>query len=457
LLVFGKLIALGGYFFFGSLQLKYIIITSNLLLVGTTYIIFRYLQQKKYPTYLIFPITLILFAPNINIDNFHLIGVTQHTGSIFFLTLIAYLTSKKTISRGLICLLIGYPFVSTEGWIMLPLIGIYMRLIKHPLKNIVAGLSLIAISSLVFLVTQQTPSTNKISIFDIIINSPLALLTFLGNAAWPISDSYKILINSSLGAFLTLLGLWSISKWNKNQTESVFPLLIWLQIIATGCMICIGRNQGNEISTLVLAERFFSYSNIFLAVTFLLLIPRFINFSKGFLIVSLFSLLYFMGSGYFFIPKQNRLKSQLRADLTNAITYSTLTNYRMESTKLKTFVNSPYFLVTKEELLEVNLPKHFALQKLDIEIDKIKDGDFQIKLKNIPNKSGFNELRWIILQSIQKPEIQHILPIQLDIPNRTKILEVNSMQLADLNHKNLWLYTIQADKTSKLAYLGSLK
>jgi len=157
----------------------------------------------------------------------------------------------------------------------------------------------------------------------------------------------------------------------------------------------------------------------------------------------------------FFNP--NKLHSRLRADVSNAFLQSACTSYPMPSAQIHSFLHAPYYQVNSDELIKTTLPYPYNIKEIHLEIEKKNDGAFSVRINNIPNKENREDLRWIILQSTQHPTNQLILPFHADKANRPKILEVNSMQLAGLNHKNLWLYTIQTDKTTKLAYLGSSK
>lgn len=454
LLVFGKLFVLLGYVIFGSLQIKWIIIAANLMLLGITYTLYRYLKSQGFSIAYLIPITCLLFAPNANTDNYNLIGVVQHTGSIGCLVSIAYLVSQKRYSITLLILLAVYPLISTEGWAMLPFVALYMWITQHPLKKYVIGMGIVAIGGLAYLVGQQPAPPNKTPILDTLTQAPFALLTFLGNAAWPISDTYKTGLNASLGASLIVLSMWAIRRKNTYPSKWEFPLIVWIQLIITGGMIVLGRSQGDSISTLILSERFHSYANLALVATILLIIPNLTKTPSKWICASI-CLIYFGGSFAFFNP--NKLHSRLRADVSNAYLQAASTSYPMPSEQIHSFTYASYYQVNSDELLKLTLPNPPEIKVIDLEIEKKNEGAFSIRINNIPNKVNSGDLRWIIIQSAQHPVSQLILPFHADKANRPKILEVNSMQLTDLTHKNLWLYTIQADKTSKLAYVGSLK
>lgn len=454
LLVFGKLFVLLGYVILGSLQLKWIIIAANLMLLGITFTLYRFLKSQSFSTAYLIPITCLLFAPYANIDNYNLIGVVQHTGSIGCLVSIAYLVTQKRHSILLLILLAAYPLISTEGWAMLPFIALYMWITNHPLKKYVIVMGITAIGGLAYLVGQQPTPSNKTPLLDTLTQAPIALLTFLGNAAWPITDTYKIGLNASLGGLLVLLSIWAIRRKIDSPSKWEFPLIIWLQLTLTGAMIVLGRSQGDSISTLILSERFHSYANLALVSTFLLIIPNLEKRTSKWICISI-CLLYFFGSSAFFNP--NKLHCRLRADLSNAYFQSACTSYPMPSAQIHSFIHAPFYQVNSDELLKIPLPKPSKIREIELEIEKKNAGAFSVRIKSIPNKENGDDSRWIIIQSALNPANQLILPFHADKANRPKILEVNSMQLADLSHKNLWLYTIQANNTSRLAYLGSSK
>jgi len=120
------------------------------MLLGITFTTYRYLKSQNFSSIYLIPITCLLFAPNANMDNYNLIGVVQHTGSIGCLVWIAYLVTQKKHSIALLILLATYPLISTEGWAMLPFVALYMWLTNHPSKIYVTVMGILAIGGLAF-------------------------------------------------------------------------------------------------------------------------------------------------------------------------------------------------------------------------------------------------------------------------------------------------------------------
>lgn len=454
LLVFGKIFVLFCYFLFGSLQLKSIIIFANLFLLGILFLFYRQLKVEKYAPWHIIPLTFLLFAPSVSIDNYNLIGLVQHTGSLLFLTLIAYLTVKRTHSSLLMLLLALYPLVSTEGWAMLPLMAVYMFVTKHPLKKIVLILSVLGVSGFAYLMSQYPQSGNSTPILFTLTQAPLALLTFLGNAAWRISDTYRIPLNVGLGLSLLIISLWSLRKKLTNGETWGFPTIIWLQILATGAMICIGRSQGGSIATLVLSERFYSYASFATMAAYLMIIPRVKSNSFNQALILSISLIYFVGSIYYY-SNQSPLRNRLVADLTNAHNLAASTSYPVESSQLNYFMHASFYHANPAEMLEVKIPQIQHLKPISIALEKQANGMLSFQLAQIPKKISLNENRWLAIQSQSYPDSTFIVPFFLDKENKPKIVHINSLQLRDLNQKNLWLYTKMEDNQAKVRYLGS--
>ncbi len=452
LLVFGKLFVLLGYFIFGSLQIKYLIVTANALLLGILYTFYRYIKNQNYSYAYLIPVACLLVAPTASADNYNLIGVLQHTGSLLFLVTIAYETSKRTHFFLLIGLLLTYPLVSTEGWAMIPCLGIYMGISRHPMAKTVLCLSLGAIAGLGYLVLHQPQVANSQPLIDSLFQAPMALLVFLGNAAWPLSDTYKILLNTSFGASLALLSIWAIRTNARKRSEWEFPLLIWIQVIVTGGMICLGRSQDASITTLILADRFHTYASIAFIVTLLLLIST-PNSGKAKVFLFVIPIIYYLGSFFFFHP--DRMHSRLRADASNAYYQGAITSYLADSAQMHAFVHAPYFQAVPAELLTINLAKPPQELLIQLAYDRKSPSKYSIRLNNIPNKTIPAQIRWLIVQSISTPKQQFILPFISDKPNQTKILEVNSRQLPDLKQKHLWIYSLEPKRQPMLHYVGT--
>jgi hypothetical protein len=455
-LLFGKVFVLVGFLITGSLNFKTLILLANLLLLGIVYLIYRFLRANKYASWHLIPILCFLFAPYASADNYHMIGVLQHTGSLFFLAWIAYLSTATKSSWVLLSALLIYPFVSTEGWVMVPIIAFYLFYKQHPLKYIVGSMSVFALIGLGFLVFAKPAEGPSSPLLQIILQAPLALCTFLGNTAWPVSDTYKIYINAAFG--FSVFSLSSFCLWKNVRRKSAWemPVILWLQILATGAMICVGRSQGNTIATLVLSERFFTYGSFALISTYLLMIPLFDQFALKNRSILAFAFLYFIGSYYFYETKQGQLGTRLRADLTNAFYTSSSTSYPIPSDQLQTLLHAPYYQVDSTELLPrltektaINTPLH-AVTAFG------ENGHITLKINDIPPKESFFDTRWIAIQSIAHPDSSIVCSLASDQANRQKVLQLNSLQFTNLTQKHVYLYTQKASGHLSVQYVGSL-
>jgi hypothetical protein len=454
LLVFGKVFTLFAYWIFGSLQFKYIILFANLFLLGgISYLLFKYLKSQLNAPWHFFAIMCILFAPSASIDNYQLIGVLQHTGSLSFLTFIAYTTVTQRHHIALLVAVALYPFVSTEGWAMLPLLALYMLLTKHPLKYLLLLMSLIGIIVFGYLLSQYPQPKEANGILHVILQAPMALLAFLGNSAWPISDTYKIPINAMWGFILLFLSLYFIRKNDRWE----LPTIIWLQVLATGTMISVGRSQGHEISTLILSERFYSYASFAFIATYLLLIPQ-INKSKltrNMAIV--ICTLYLGGSFYYHTKRQTQVQSRLRADLTNVYNSASITSYPASAQQLEAFMNNPYYKINPQELLNLKLENPKKTQILHAQIDIKRKGEIVLKLDKLPEKKSESDQRWLAIQSMTNPDSVFIVPFFSDKVQKPKIFHINSLLLTDIKKKNLWLFTEHRNGETQTEYLGTIK
>jgi hypothetical protein len=455
LLVLGKIFVLFCYFLFGSLQLKSIIIFANAFLLGILFLFYRHVKVEKYPTWHILPITILLFAPSVSIDNYNLIGLIQHSASLLFLTLIAYLTVKRTHSILLILLLVSYPLVSTEGWAMLPLMAVFMFVTKHPLKKTVLVLSVLGIGGFGYLMGHYPQTANSTPMLLTLTQAPLAFLTFLGNAAWRISDTYRIPVNAGLGLVLLLISLWGLRKKIMNGEPWGFPTIIWQQILATGAMICIGRSQGSSIATLVLSERFYTYASFATMATYLLIIPRLKSSAFNQALILSGSLIYFVGSFYYYHANQSQLRNRLVADLTNAYNLAASTSYHVESGQLTYFMHVPFYQAPPADMLQPRIPRVQKLKLISINLEKQANGTLSFQIDQIPGKISLNENRWLAIQSQSSPDSTFIVPFFLDKENKPKIVHINSLQLQAINQKNLWLYTQMENGQARVSYLGS--
>ena len=230
------------------------------------------------------------------------------------------------------------------------------------------------------------------------------------------------------------------------------PILLWLQILATGAMICIGRSQGNSIATLVLSERFFTYGSFALISTYLLLIPH-LHTNRY---VFAFSFIYFIGSSYFFNDRQGQLNIRLKTDVTNAFYTSSSTSYPIPSHQLQALLKAPYFNINRTELLPKHPQNTANVTPLNAFQEASPNGRMSLKINDIPEKESRSDQRWLSIQSATNPDSSIVCSFVADKANKQKVVQLNSLQLANLKQKHFWLYTQKTNGLVSVQYLGSL-
>jgi hypothetical protein len=317
-------------------------------------------------------------------------------------------------------------------------------------------MSIFAIVGLGFLVFAKPAEGPSSSLLQIILQAPLALFTFLGNAAWPVSDTYKIYINAAFGLLAFSLSSFCLWKNVRQKNAWEMPAILWLQILATGVMICVGRSQGNTIATLVLSERFFTYGSFALISTYLFLIPIFDQFALKNRSILAIAFLYFIGSYYFYETKQGQLNIRLKTDVTNAFYTSSSTSYPIPSHQLQALLKAPYFHVNRTELL-LKRPQNTAnVTPLNAFQEASPNGRISLKINDIPEKESRSDQRWLSIQSATNPDSSIVCSFVADKANKQKVVQLNSLQLTNLKKKHFWLYTQKRTGLVSVQYLGSL-
>jgi hypothetical protein len=235
------------------------------------------------------------------------------------------------------------------------------------------------------------------------------------------------------------------------------PIILWLQVLATGAMICVGRSQGNTISTLILSERFHSYATFALIGTYLLGIPLFNKSSVRRKLIVFASCLYFTGSYYYFTKGQDAFHNRLRADITNAHQQASLLSYPASSNQISSLMHANYFQVDSTDLLPCKpaIPAEYkALNAYSIEN---RNGQISLQINTIPEKKSPEDQRWLAIQFTTNPDSTYLVSFVRDQANRPRVVHINSLQLTSMMQKNLWLYTLKANGEGETAYLGSIK
>lgn len=442
IIAWAKGVAYFSHLFSGTLNFKMLNLLVNIQWIAILFIFYRYLLRKKYALMHLIGMACCLFAPLANQDSYSLLGSLTHTSSLLFLVSIAYLIESQT-KIGLLMILIAiYPLVLTEGWAMLAIGSFVVMYNKHAYARIITGLSGIGLIYFAFHLSQQPPS--KGNILTLVSHLPMAFFTFLGNFAWPLSDSYRNIINASAG--IILLGVSGLLFL--KQRALTMPWIIWLQLLATALMVCLGRG-GGDLETLVLSERFHSYSTMALVSTYMLLIPyarrKWSNVFIG------FSVIYFIGSWILFMPVGNKLTNRLRADVTNAIKQNACTNYPVPSTNFRLIKDKGLFQYSSDDIIEVQPSVVSTYHSLET---PVTNQELQL---TIGDKVQESDKRWLAIQSMKNSNAVYILPFFSDKAQRPKIVHINSLQLTEFKGQNLWLYTESQTGKAQSEYLGTIK
>ena len=447
ILVWAKSITLISYFISGSLNYKLLTILANIQWLAIFYIIYLYLKHKGYASIHLIGIACCLFAPAANLDNYSLLGSLSHTSSLLVLVSIAYLIENNTKNPLLILLFLIFPLVLTEGWAMFAVGSGVLLINKHPYTKIVAAISVFGLAIFALHLSHQTAApSNAVRLLE---HVPLAFFTFLGNFAWPISDTFRIAINATAG-FLILTTSFLLFWKHKNAVQPFsMPHILWLQLLAITGMVCLGRNGGN-LETLVLSERFHSYSTIALVATYLILIPN-LNRPSWRMVLTSCTVIYFVGSLILFLPIRRQLKERMLADATNAYRLKSCTNYLIPTTNFRLVHDRKLFQWDAKDILPFQLP---VKPKVKIAIRAVQDRELRL---NIPAKTSQTDQRWLAVQSMANPDSTFLLAFTSDKPNKLKIARINSMQLTNFKYKNLWLFTLHRNQKSQIQYVGSLE
>ncbi|WP_395768255.1 hypothetical protein [Aquirufa sp.] len=444
IIAWAKSIVLLSSLFSGPLNFKILTILANAQWLAILYLLYRYVKHKQYPSGHFVGIAFCLLAPFANLDSYSLLGSLSHTSSLLFMLGIAYLIETDEKKPLLVFLFMAYPLVLTEGWVMLVVGSTILLYNKHPYARIISSLSVLGLIFFAFHLSQQ-PSSTKFTL-GLLATIPKAFFTFLGNFAWPISDSYRNLINASSGIFIlfiSLLFFWK-QRGSRQVTRIPLPYIIWLQILATAFMVCLGRG-GENLETLVLSERFYPYSTMALISTYLIVIPYF----KDKVLIG-FSIIYFIGSFILFMPEGQQLNSRLQSDITNAIQQDASLSYPVPTSSFRLINDETIFHGEPNDLLAIQLPKVSDDKKIEY-----TDNLGELKLQ-IEDKNQINDQRWLVIQSKAKADSIFFAPFFLDKAKKPKIIHFNSLQLTDLRRKNLWLFTKYENGKTQTNYIGSI-
>lgn len=377
-IAYGRLIMLISYCFLGFIDFKWMTILANLQLLAIAIPIFLYLKKEKHSLWHMVPISFILFSPYGNLDNFGFIGVSQHTGSMLFLVWISYGLMYAENKWWVFLLAFAYPFVSTEGIAFLPIIAFVLWKNKSALSYYFAGLALILIL-LYFsgLSISEKSQANNPPILTYI----MAFLSFLGLFMIKISDTFVGLINISAGILLCFILLYGIKKGSIRLIS--FPILLLVQIIFVGILICVGRSSQGDLVSIVNSERFLFYGIISLIGLYLccLSIPI---FSKSLIPLTGLAITFYLLSYFYSLDTLENMHLRLRTDISNAHHNAPLSSYSISPLDYELINHRNYYQLPKNDIITLDTALFTStLREVKVKsIDSLSTGKYHINLEN---------------------------------------------------------------------------
>ncbi|RXK48918.1 hypothetical protein ESB04_08175 [Aquirufa rosea] len=433
----------------GELNFKTAIFLANLQLILLLIPFHLFLQKIKRSPWHLIGIACLLFSPLGNLDNYNLIGVLQHTGSILFLVWISYGLFYAENSFWVLFLALCYPFVSTEGLAFLPMVT-YVWWTKNSKLKIV--FSLLAITVIVFYFHDYVGTSSSKGSFSWLHLK--GLLIFLGNWALPISDSFRAWINLLAGTLVLLYFTWKII--GSISIKLSFPALLFLQVLATGVLICLGRASMGDLELITLSDRFLLYGHItLLAVYGNLLINK--NFTFRLAWGLLLSGAWMLAS--FFMARRPLQEITLRwkSDLLGAYFFQNASSYNCPEETIQLLTKS-YFSFNPLEI-----PKKLPAfqEKNNIQIlpfrQEFKDGQLALSWKNLPEKKSQTDQRFIVIKELQAHKtIFKIAALANDYPNRIKFSQATLGGNSSSTNVEIYLLNLSKEKITRAQYVCSL-
>lgn len=439
-IAYGRLMVLISYFFWGFIDFKWMTILANLQLLAIAIPIFLYLKKEKHSLWHMIPISFILFSTYGNLDNFGFIGVSQHTGSMLFLVWISYGLLYTENKWWVFFLALAYPFVSTEGIAFLPLVAFVFWKTKSRLTYYFAGAALIVIliyvSGLSF---SEKLQTNSPTILTYII----AFLSFLGLFMIKISDTFVGLINMSAGILLFFTLLYGIKKGFIRLIS--FPVLLIVQIIFVGILICVGRSSQGDILSIVNSERFLFYGLISLIGLYLCCLS--IPFApKNLVLFTGLAITFFALSYFYSVDTLENMRLRLRSDVTNAHHNAPFSSYSIAPLDYELINHRSYFSLPKSEIIAIDtMQLRLAGEPIKIKsMDSLGAGKYHINLENRSinkNKPVFalmvnreQKNKWMISPLLNnKKGREPFFNVHFDSQNQRSNFDIYIMELATEN------------------------
>lgn len=395
------------YFITHEINFKDLILLANLQMILILIPFYGYLKRQNLSPFHLIPIAFILFSGFGNLDNYSLIGSLQHTSSILFMVWISYGLLYFEDKKWVLLMALFYPFVSSEGIAFIPMVAVILWTQKNQWAPLFSffGLGIIG-----FYLANYHPQQN--ANLPITANTLFGLgqgfLGFLGIFRLPFSDSHRSEIAALLGLIVFTILIFSFLRAVKKQSFQAlaFPFLIYLQIMATGALICIGRFQMGDILDIAISERFFTYGLMGLILIYLILIHQFEFLSRSWTPGLLIGLVFFTLSTYFSIIPTKDMSLRLQADLINTFHQRKSSAYEGQIYDFNLLHNTKYY-----HFPEANIPTLSSIQEgiKNASIFKIP-GEYSYRTKghiraiyfeNLPLKKDHD--RFLIIRSIKAP------------------------------------------------------
>ncbi len=306
---------------------KELTILANLCLISVIYPIFQFLKRNQVNFSHLIVLVGLLFAANGNLDNFALIGVLQHTTSIVFLIWLAYWISHEKTRPWGIWVSLAYPLFSTEGLAFFPLVFLLLLYLKDPkwwLYGLLAGLVIY-----LYFLGYEAPSTlagSGNSGTKILLAAKGAIL-FAGGAI-----KKNILVATVMGIVLSANVLWVAWRYHQTQKPALlFSALIFVQLMAVGAMVALGRASESGDLIVLFSERFSTYGTVFLVFSYFTLIQNDLyplQWNRSWFMLP--AMIWIGLSHYYAQAKLENLHNRLIADASNAYHFDLNTNYRFD-------------------------------------------------------------------------------------------------------------------------------
>jgi len=377
-IAYGRLMMLISYCFWGFIDFKWMTIFANFQLLAIAIPIFLYLKKEKHSLWHMIPISFILFSSYGNLDNFGFIGVSQHTGSMLFLVWISYGLVYAENKWWVLLLAFIYPFVSTEGIAFLPIVAFVLWKNKSSLSYYFAGAAVIVI---LIYVSGLSFSEKTQAINPPILTYIMAFLSFLGLFMIKISDTFVGLINISAGILLCFILLYGIKKGSIRLIS--FPILLIIQIILVGILICVGRSSQGDLVSIVNSERFLFYGIIHLIGLYLCCLNLPI-FSKSLIPLTGLAITFYILSYFYSVDTLENMRLRINSDVNNAHNFMPLSSYSISPLDYELINHRSYYHLPKDEIISLDIALlTSALKTLKIKsIDSLGSGKYHVNLES---------------------------------------------------------------------------